>query len=568
MPVTGEFVVRAVLAGRSYTVAAVDGTTAILEFSDYDEILETTVAGAVVFDAVGGVWTESQTLSAAQDLWVTQLEGDTALLRTWDGVDTYGVYVFRRVEGVWAEDQLINVPNPDAHTLTSSSAGISPDGEWLAIGVYDQSVFDSTRYYVEMFRWNGSAFVYSSKIASPTGLGTPDNFGGALSFSSGNALVIGAPSDYTVATNSGRIYVFTVSVTTWSQSQTFTRPVVAGSGPSSAYYGNTVTITPDGSTIAVSGGKGWTFVYAGGVGSFALAHSVYSGSFGGSTAIISEDAATLVQGFGSFGDDSELRIKELSGSDWALTQSLVPDHPNAGDVGAFVAIGGAGLKNGSLIVSTINSESGDGLPIGPNIVFIYSRDSGGATAYNDNGAGFWMTRLCSRETETQFTEAGRVPSSGSFEDGAADGYAWAVGKTGTEIGDEIDVIYGLVAASADNETSFLYGRKMALEDTLNGDVSTAEFAYGVEAGGFIVFTQYASPMTRAPLPVVDDFTRGYKLGFRAALEGMVAALVDVAATATRYTSLVVDPFFEGSAADKQVYEDLMTAVYDSVFDAP
>ncbi|MBK9130047.1 MAG: hypothetical protein IPM20_00180 [Gammaproteobacteria bacterium] len=75
-----------------------------------------------------------------------------------------------------------------------------------------------------------------------------DNFGSALALSSnGTTLAVGAPNEDTGAANSGAVYVFTKSGSTWSQ-QAF---IQASNAQASDFFGTALALSGDGNTLAV-----------------------------------------------------------------------------------------------------------------------------------------------------------------------------------------------------------------------------------------------------------------------------------------------------------------------------
>lgn len=191
-------------------------------------------------------------------------------------------------------------------------------------------------------------------------------------------------------------------------------------------------------------------------------------------------------------------------------------------------------------------------------------ECGPGPIYIDNGAGFWRTRIQTLETVAQFSDDYRVPSEGGFEDGVAAAQAWIVGKTPTEVEAEGDAILALIEASGVNETLFLYGRFFIIEELVYGGTPRDAFLYGVWSAEYAAYlAEEEAPTTRAPLPVVDAFSRGYRLGFRATREGYLAGALDGAGFDPNplFTSLPKDPFFGGSPAEIELYNQLAEAAY-------
>ena len=111
----------------------------------------------------------------------------------------------------------------------------------------DDSAENSGAVYVFTRRsgtgtWSQQAYVK----ASNTGAG--DRFGTSVSMSrGGNSLAVGAINEDGGTENSGAVYVFTRSSTTWSQ-QAYIKASNAGSGD---LFGISVSLSNDGNSLAV-----------------------------------------------------------------------------------------------------------------------------------------------------------------------------------------------------------------------------------------------------------------------------------------------------------------------------
>jgi hypothetical protein len=286
--------------------------------------------------------------------------------------------VYERTAGSWTEAQAINLPNPDGDTLYLMDLALSPDGEWLAAGV-----FSTNRGYVEVYRWNSASYAHSQTLQSPAGAGSYDGFGQAIAISENGTMVIGDPSSNEFGTNDGRAYVFKESAGSWSSDQTLETSVNL---PSTA-FGFNVDITPDGSVMIISDAKNSVSIYSDGGGSYSLTTRVSGAGISSNTfAAVAEDALTVVHSDGEFNEDSSVIVNELDGT-WSATQTISP--PLVDDVShRWHTVEAIDLRGGNLIVGMSSRSSGDGLAVEPSEVTIYSRDVVVDGPYSDFWTGF------------------------------------------------------------------------------------------------------------------------------------------------------------------------------------
>uniref|UniRef100_UPI0026385EFA FG-GAP repeat protein n=1 Tax=Acidovorax sp. TaxID=1872122 RepID=UPI0026385EFA len=199
--------------------------------------------------------------------------------------DSGAVYVFTRSASTWSQQAYVKASNTGVDDNFGYSVALSGDGNTLAVGAWredsnaiginndetNNSATDSGAVYVftrSASTWSQQAYVK----ASNTGAG--DNFGWSVALSGdGNTLAVGAwredsnaigiNNDETnnSATNSGAVYVFTRSASTWSQ-QAY---VKASNTEAVDLFGWSVALSSDGNTLAV--GAHWEDSNAQGIGS-------------------------------------------------------------------------------------------------------------------------------------------------------------------------------------------------------------------------------------------------------------------------------------------------------------
>jgi hypothetical protein len=162
--------------------------------------------------------------------------------------DSGAVYVFTRSGTDWTQQTYIKASNTNAGDLFGQSVALS--GDTLAIGAYqedslgdetDNSGTNSGAVYV-FFRsgtdWTQQAYIKASNKASS------HRFGNSVALD-GNTLAIGAHVEDNFATDSGAVYVFTRSGTTWTE-QAYLKASNAGTddqfGQSVALSGDTLLV--------------------------------------------------------------------------------------------------------------------------------------------------------------------------------------------------------------------------------------------------------------------------------------------------------------------------------------
>jgi trimeric autotransporter adhesin len=181
------------------------------------------------------------------------------------------VYVFTRSGSTWSQQAYVKASNTGALDRFGWSVALSADGSTLAVGAdfedsgatsiggdqVNNSTADSGAVYV--FIRSGSTWSQQAYVkASNTGAG--DYFGSSVALSAdGSTLAVGAYNEDSSATgiggdqadnsagDSGAVYVFARSGSTWSQ-QAYVKASNTGEGDS---FGISVALSADGSTLAV-----------------------------------------------------------------------------------------------------------------------------------------------------------------------------------------------------------------------------------------------------------------------------------------------------------------------------
>jgi trimeric autotransporter adhesin len=186
------------------------------------------------------------------------------------------VYVFVRNGTMWVPQAYLKASNSGVDDYFGASLALSADGSVLAVGAFgedsaatgvggnqaDKSAPSAGAAYVftrSGTTWSQQAYVKASNTGANDGYN--DGFGYSVALSSdGTTLAVGAPGEDSAATgidgnqadnstqNSGAVYVFTRSGSTWSQ-QAYVKASNTDDGDG---LGVRVALSSDGSTLAVT----------------------------------------------------------------------------------------------------------------------------------------------------------------------------------------------------------------------------------------------------------------------------------------------------------------------------
>jgi len=285
--VNGNQTDNSALASGAVYVFVRDGTT----WTQQAYVKASNTEGADYFGASVSLSWDGNTLAVGaygEDSNATGVDGNQADNRaSMSGAN----YVFVRSGSVWTQQAYVKASNPAAADNFGRSMSLSGDGNTLAVGAFfeasnatgvngDQAndiAPSSGAVYV--FVRNGTVWAQQAYVkASNTGAG--DYFGYSVSLSGdGNTLAVGAHHEASNATGvngnaannnasgSGAVYVFTRSGAVWQQ-QAY---VKASNTAANAYFGDSVSLSGDGNTLAVGaygasgGGAAYGFARSGSI---------------------------------------------------------------------------------------------------------------------------------------------------------------------------------------------------------------------------------------------------------------------------------------------------------------
>ncbi len=223
--------------------------------------------GAVyLYDKNGGSWNETKfTDPEIVDGNVFGLgvnisgNGDTIVVGSPSKDNIKGaLYVYRWKNNSW---DMVKISTTDGVNgdLLGRQLGISYNGNRIIAGMRVASSGNLNQGAAYVFDWNGSAWM-ETKLMASDGYAN-DKFGFCVSMTSdGNMVAVSAPGPQAGAL--GKAYVYRFNGTIWNEEKIMS----ASDGTTGDFYGNLVSISGDGSTIAIgapmlNGNRGAVYVY-------------------------------------------------------------------------------------------------------------------------------------------------------------------------------------------------------------------------------------------------------------------------------------------------------------------
>jgi cysteine-rich repeat protein len=163
--------------------------------------------------------------------------------------DAGAVYVFTRSATTWSQHAYVKASNTNEGDNFGFRVALSGDGSILAVGAHGENganngLTDAGAVYV--FARSGTTWI-QQPILRASNAGPSDAFGVGVALSGdGSTLAVGANQEDGAATNTGAVYVFARSGTTWIQ-----QPILRASNAGAAdLLGFFVALSGDGSILA------------------------------------------------------------------------------------------------------------------------------------------------------------------------------------------------------------------------------------------------------------------------------------------------------------------------------
>ena len=235
-----------------YSVALSGNTAVIGAFRDDDDVKGVDSGSAYVFTHSGTNWSQQAKLTAADGAandtfgGKVALAGDTvvigAIFHDAKGDNSGSAYVFTRSGTTWNQQVKLTAADTTANDAFGQSIALS--GDTVAIGAPHDDDMGNDSGSVYVFTRSGSTWSQQAKLTAADGA-EGDVFGISIALS-GNTIVIGADLNDEKALNAGAVYVFTRSGNSWSQQAKLT----AADGEETDIFGVRVALSGD--TVLIS----------------------------------------------------------------------------------------------------------------------------------------------------------------------------------------------------------------------------------------------------------------------------------------------------------------------------
>lgn len=316
---------------------------------------------AYAFEGSEGSWTEAAALSPAQgsqDFFAQFVagDGDIAIVSDPYHGEGFGIaYVFERSNGGWTQTAQLVASDAAADDLFGYSVDVS--GNVAVVGAVgdDDSAPSAGSAYV--FEASGGSWTEVAKLTAGDSE-DGDNFGNAVAVD-GTVVLIGAPQDDDLGTDSGSAYVFEKTNGAWTQVAKLT----ADDGAAGDRFGNFRSLAVDGN-IAVIGAfadddvgaeSGSAFVFERANGSWTQVAKLHADDVGAGdrfgSAVDLDGSAAVVTSTGSTanGEGSGTAYLFDGTAEWSQVAKIRPSDWEVSDYfGIDVAISGDVLVVGSM----------------------------------------------------------------------------------------------------------------------------------------------------------------------------------------------------------------------------
>ncbi len=370
------------------------------------------------------------------------LSGDTALIGVRfddddaNGLESGSAYVFTRSGTTWSQQARLTAADGSDRDWFGVRVAIEGDTAVVPADADDSDVngVDSGSVYV--FTRSGTTWTQQAKLTASDGAAV-DLFGYSVALS-GDTILIGArfDDDDFNGVDSGSVYVFIRCGTSWSQQAKLT----AADGEAGDEFG-------------------------------------YSVALSGDTAVITANADDSdVNGV----DSGSAYVFTRSGSDWSQRAKLIAADGEAGDLfGVRVALWG----DTALIGSRLDDDDANGIDSGSAYVFARSEGSWSQQAKltaADGGAGDWFGYTVALTDDTALIGAGRHDG----DNGVDSGSAYVFTRSGTIWSQKTKL------TAADGKAGDQFGGKVAIsgDTAVVGARLVDDVVTGVDLGSVYIFT--------------------------------------------------------------------------------
>jgi hypothetical protein len=295
------------------------------------------------------------------------LDGDTLLIGargdSRNGLYAGSVFEFRRTGGSWAQGYTLFAEDGEDQDFFGEA--IALDGDTAVIGVSRDDDFGSDSGSVYVFVRSASTWFQQVKIRAPDAR-SGDRFGEAVALD-GDTIVIGAPGRHEAVASSGAVYVYTWTGTIWML-QTKLAPLVAQIG---AEFGGALALDGDTALVGADGERSEDGMLSGAGAAYAFTRQGTGWSQG--TRLVAADSSAVARFGGRVALEGDTGLISAIGDDQA--------GPDSGAVYVFQYVAGEWLQDDKLVAPDGGSE----LRFGDAIALDGALGIVGAKEDDDNG---------------------------------------------------------------------------------------------------------------------------------------------------------------------------------------
>jgi len=325
------------------------------------ELTDNTTGSAYVFIHSGPTWVQQAKLTASDGLMgdyfgcSVAVSGDTAVVgasgKNWS---MGAVYVFFRSGSTWSQQAKLIASNGADDDRFGCSVAVS--GDTILVGSENGYAGNGCVY---VFIRSGVIWSQQAILVASDGA-YDDEFGSAVSLS-GDMAVVGAELATTTIANTGAVYVFGRSGSSWAQQS----KLFALDGKMADHFGASIAVSVSDLTILVGAdgcqtqtGAAYVFVYSGTTWVqqeklLAPGGSPYE-TFGCSVSL--SEGTALIGAHLANGDKGAAYVFKRSGSSWTFQTILEASDCQIGDEFGFSVV----MSGDTALVGAVYGESGKG----------------------------------------------------------------------------------------------------------------------------------------------------------------------------------------------------------------
>jgi MYXO-CTERM domain-containing protein len=409
------------------TSVALSGNTAVVGATFDDDNGESSGA-AYVFVRSGADWTEQQKLKPSDGVagdrfgWPVAISGNTVLVGCYldnpQGAESGSAYVFVRSGSTWTQQQKLTAADGAAQTWFGYSVAL--DGDTALVSRHGDAAIRGSAY---VFVRSGSTWTQQQKLTAADGL-AGDYFGGSVALSDNTALVGAYVDDNQPDDRQGSAYVFVRSGTTWTEQQ----KLLPSDGSAEDWFGWSVALWGDTALVGAfrddpngfDSGSVYAFTRSGTTWTEGQKLSASDGAttdYFGHQVALSADKAVVAAApdFANTQDTGAAYVFVRSGNAWTEQQKLVTSEGVTNDeFGASVAISGTTV----LVGAQRDGDTALAAGTGTAFVFSFGLEHGDACSLDSDCASLrCIEGLCRDIPRGEACSPGDVCETGHCQDG-------------------------------------------------------------------------------------------------------------------------------------------------------